>query len=178
MHDQRLRFMLSFIPRRRYDHAWDPAVFVQATSTPPTMNDFQTSVDGIEVEIADGHCKLEVPIFDSLGQFNADLGWKLTGKRDPSVASKPYLHRSVFLPLREMEDAQTDVPRHHGGFRVLEREDGELEDLGGSVWEPIYHLELQLLLVLQPPARKPDPVYFDWEKRFFPGGLPSLGKRA
>lgn len=37
--------------------------------------------------------------------------------------------------------------------------------------------EVQVLLVFQPPARKPSPIYRDWEKRFCPGGLPSLGKK-
>src|SRR5262249_51328159 len=136
----------------------------------------RTSVEGVDVEISDGSCKVQVPVFDALGRFNAHLGWKVTGKGNPAVQGKPYLHRSVFLPLREIDDSQTEMPRKHGGFRI-EAEDG-VETLGPDVWEPIYHLELQLLLVLQPPARKPDPVYFDWEKRFFPGGLPSLGKRS
>ncbi|MGA2902872.1 MAG: hypothetical protein ABSD98_03510 [Candidatus Korobacteraceae bacterium] len=36
--------------------------------------------------------------------------------------------------------------------------------------------ELQLQIVFQPsPVRYP--VYIDWERRFFPGGLPTLGKR-
>jgi hypothetical protein len=35
---------------------------------------------------------------------------------------------------------------------------------------------MTLWLVAQPPQRKPAPTYFDWARRFFPGGLPSLGK--
>lgn len=34
-----------------------------------------------------------------------------------------------------------------------------------------------LLLTVEPPEPKPAPIYFEWSKRFFPGGLPSLGKR-
>jgi hypothetical protein len=35
---------------------------------------------------------------------------------------------------------------------------------------------LRLQIVLQPPPVQ-HPVYVDWNRRFFPGGLPSLGKR-
>jgi hypothetical protein len=39
------------------------------------------------------------------------------------------------------------------------------------------HFELQLLIVFNPPPHaRPEDVR-DWERRFFPGGLPSLGKR-
>lgn len=39
------------------------------------------------------------------------------------------------------------------------------------------NFELQLLMVFTPPPNKrPDDVR-DWERKFFPGGLPTLGKR-
>ena len=38
------------------------------------------------------------------------------------------------------------------------------------------HFELQLLVVFSaPPLTRPESI--DWESKFFPGGLPSLGKR-
>lgn len=37
--------------------------------------------------------------------------------------------------------------------------------------------EVQLLVVVNPPSKKPSPTYWDWNRRFFPGGLPSLNKR-
>jgi hypothetical protein len=36
---------------------------------------------------------------------------------------------------------------------------------------------LKFWLIVQPPVPKPAPIYYEWSKRFFPGGLPSLGKR-
>ena len=44
-------------------------------------------------------------------------------------------------------------------------------------WESPVAYEVQMLLVVDPPARKPSPTYWDWNRRFFPGGLPSLNKR-
>ncbi|MGE0273718.1 MAG: hypothetical protein AB7M05_21020 [Alphaproteobacteria bacterium] len=44
----------------------------------------------------------------------------------------------------------------------------------GQVWT---NYLFKLWLIVQPPEKKPDPIYFEWSKRFFPGGLPSLGKR-
>ncbi|MFI5108259.1 MAG: hypothetical protein ACHP78_05380 [Terriglobales bacterium] len=39
------------------------------------------------------------------------------------------------------------------------------------------HFELQLWLRFHPPPRAKPADIRDWERRFFPGGLPSLGKR-
>ncbi len=45
---------------------------------------------------------------------------------------------------------------------------------GSQPWQPGY--SLKVLLVVQPPAKRPAPTYYEWSRRFFPGGLPSLGK--
>jgi hypothetical protein len=45
-----------------------------------------------------------------------------------------------------------------------------------SGWNRPYRYN-NFLLVVQPPEPKPAPFYLEWSKRFFPGGLPSLGKR-
>lgn len=50
-------------------------------------------------------------------------------------------------------------------------------DSGSSPAEHIGHFQLQLRLVIEPLNHAP-PVVRDYFKRFFPGGLPSLGKRA
>ena len=45
-------------------------------------------------------------------------------------------------------------------------------------WEHIVQLyRIDLLLVFDPPSAGPPPVEREWSRRFFPGGLPSLGKR-
>ena len=43
--------------------------------------------------------------------------------------------------------------------------------------DPFVDYMFKLWLIIQPPVPKPAPLYFEWSKRFFPGGLPSLGKR-
>jgi len=37
--------------------------------------------------------------------------------------------------------------------------------------------DVQLRVTIKAPPKKAAPVYKDWERRFFPGGLPGLGKR-
>ena len=37
--------------------------------------------------------------------------------------------------------------------------------------------DLKLTVTVKPPATKSEPIYKEWQRRFFPGGLPSLGKR-
>lgn len=145
---------------------------------PPALNDMEVTVDGVSIEVASDCCKVRIPLFVEQGHFNPDLSWRLTDRGNPASQGKPFIHRSRFLPLPEIDptDEKTkDLPRAYAGLRI-EEVDG-VETLGETVWEPYYYLELQLLLVVQPPTRKPDPLYFDWESRFFPGGLPSLGKR-
>jgi hypothetical protein len=61
----------------------------------------------------------------------------------------------------------------HMQYRALK----ELPPDGVAGWEWPVSYEVQLLLVAEPPAKKPAPVYRDWCRRFFPGGLPSLNKR-
>lgn len=48
---------------------------------------------------------------------------------------------------------------------------------GLSHWEGPVSYEVQMLIVVEPPEKKPAPIYWDWNRRFFPGGLPSLNKR-
>jgi hypothetical protein len=43
--------------------------------------------------------------------------------------------------------------------------------------DPLIDYMFKLWLIVQPPVPKPAPLYFEWSKRYFSGGLPSLGKR-
>jgi hypothetical protein len=45
-------------------------------------------------------------------------------------------------------------------------------------WEKfVQFYRIDLLVVFEPPPAGPPPIELEWSRRFFPGGLPSLGKR-
>jgi len=46
----------------------------------------------------------------------------------------------------------------------------------GYSWRRVLY-DVHVLLEVQPPENKPAPTYRTWLGRFFPGGLPTLGKR-
>lgn len=92
--------------------------------------------------------KLMVRLFHSSGVFNPGLPWR-EGKD-----GKAQVHRQ-YLKLKGAPPPSVDVTR----------------------WEPPVCYEVHMLLVAEPPTKKPAPVYHEWSRRFSPGGLPSLNKR-
>ncbi len=52
-----------------------------------------------------------------------------------------------------------------------------LREQRNSPSDPFIGYLFKLWLIIQPPERKPAPIYLEWSRRFFPGGLPSLGRR-
>lgn len=174
LHDQRLRISLSLLPRRHRSFNDTVASFRAATCVPPLLIDAQLEMDGVTVKVEKGKLTCRVPAFDADGTFSAALNWTVTEQ------GKPMVYRSRYLPLEEMENPEGALIESanlvYMGVRVDEV-DGVETDGSRLVYGLPYDLELQLLVVVQPPTKKPDPLYFEWQRRFFPGGLPSLGKR-
>lgn len=164
--DERLRITVSLFPRRRRYNGMntDNALLLAATASSPNLNDQENSLQGVRLCVTAGRIALAVPIFSEDGTFNRELAWSM------SSSGKPKLYR-VFRPSMKAIDDESPVPMPHRYPAGVGFEDGKL------LWTHVYRLELQMLIVVQPPTAKPLPRYFEWERRFFPGGLPSLGKR-
>lgn len=174
LNDQDIRVRLSALPRRRPRHPSDVDTFRKLTaSAPVSLPHSSQFVAGVTLEIQSSCCHCQVPLFDDSGRFRPELNWRLTRQ------GKPSLHRRFFISLPEIDQSHprfNELPREWGGLKFLVDENGN-EVPAGDAWYQPFDLELQLLVVAQPPKPKPDPIYFDWERWFFPGGLPSLGKR-
>jgi hypothetical protein len=116
---------------------------------PPMLADTAFDVDGVRFAVQGQLCSASVNLLDCGRRFSPDLRWEETD------TGKPTLHRQYDGLRREAPAAE------HREEVVLEGQ-----------------FEIQLLLVVEPPAKKPAPTYYEWARHFFPGGLPSLGRRA
>ncbi len=173
LRDQRLRFRLSVFPRPDgwpdswlVGEAWD-----RWTSRVPILE--ETSIDwaDLSLEVSGNVCKLRVPIFTADGSFNSRLPWR------EGRFGKPTLHWQYrFLNLAPVSPDDKDIAGAERVLRIIRSRSGEVRERAFVSYPP-FKCEFQFLLIVQPPTRKPDPTYWDWERRFFPGGLPSLGKR-
>ena len=74
------------------------------------------------------------------------------------------------LPWREGSGEQAQMHFRYPKLKAAQHQVGLTRE------SPVSY-EVQMLVVAKPPTRKPVPVYRDWCRRFFPGGLPSLNKR-
>lgn len=91
--------------------------------------------------------RLRVHLFNPTAVFNPGLPWR------EGAGGKAQMH----IQYRKLKLAPPDS--------------------ASAGWESPLCYEVQMLVVVEPPAKKPAPIYRDWCRRFFPGGLPSLNKR-
>jgi len=101
----------------------------------------------VTLAVGGSELKLKVRLFHSSGIFHPGLPWR------EGTGGKAQMHRQ-YLKLKAAPP-QVELTQ----------------------WESPVSYEVQMLLVAKPPTKKPAPVYRDWSRRFFPGGLPSLNKR-
>ena len=104
---------------------------------------------GVTIFVTGSNCLVTLNLLDGHGGFSQQLKWSQTR------TGRPMLHRRKDGLRREIRHASS-----------------------GEAMSSFGQFEIQVLLVVQPPARKPSPTYYEWTRRFFPGGLPSLGKRS
>lgn len=102
--------------------------------------------------MAEGAVRVDVPIVDSGGGFNPELGWTQRSSQKLGL----HLVEYDIEPLRE-----TLVSDEGREFFTM----------------PDIRFELQFRVTAEPrPIQRP--IQRDWFRRFCPGGLPSSGKRA
>lgn len=94
----------------------------------------------------------QVPVLASDAGFNRDLKWE----QRPSEKLELFLVEYDLPPHREMV------------FRYIDDHALAVEDL-------LFEIQLRIIAEPRPLSR---PIQRDWYRRFCPGGLPSLGKRA
>lgn len=162
MADRSVTIQVSLFPRtvKGWSRDWPtPPSLADASSdihkcgpshrTPPTWDPIRWSVSRSVLTIS-------VPLIGDDDGFNPDLKWELKD-------GKPRVHLRAYDLL--------DVPLPHDP-EPWERELGV-----SAVTVPDVRYELQFLMVASPRPMEV-PIDRDWFRRFFPGGLPSLGKRA
>jgi hypothetical protein len=128
------------------------SVFPRPRSAQPPETFFVKSIaegGGFEA-FADGHLLLLSTALVDSGQLNPSLPWRV------STNGKPFLQLRLYdTQLHRLDDAPEPVVNRSDEMRF----------------------EVHSLLVVQAPPVRPAPVYRDWFRRFFPGGLPELGRR-
>jgi hypothetical protein len=142
-----------------------PAIFSKPTSLAASASNYLlASVQG------GGHSGVEFRLDDHNAQFNVrlwrgdalnpDMAWSETEKNGRLCISWSHV---VSVATGGSQEQQS-VTRREGGLRLT-----------AKLVERQYRLDL--LIVFEPPSSGPPPIVRDWFRRFYPGGLPSLGKR-
>lgn len=93
--------------------------------------------------------------------LNSDIPWCETEKNGKLCISWSHV---VSVATGGSQEQQQSVTRTEGRLR-----------LKAKLIERQYRLDL--LIVFDPPPSGAPPIVRDWFRRFYPGGLPSLGKR-
>ena len=125
--------------------------------------------------MVDGRLDISVDLIGSDEGFNHSLDWL------PGPSGKPQVHRqesellSVEWVLSAEAGTRLRTSATESALAFLQNHQSKSLPIDLLVG-PRSEIELQLLLIAEP---KPlgSPVSIEWTRRFFPGGLPSLGKR-
>lgn len=178
MHDRRLSAQVALFPR--------PGLSDQSTATDwlPRLSlrsDLLTEDASAIPEpgpirycVVDGRLEISVDLIGNDEGFNDGLDWL------PGPSGKPQVHRqerellSVEWCLSAEAETRLRTAATESALAFLQNRQSESLPIDLPV-EPRCEIELQLLLIAEPRPLK-SPVSIEWTRRFFPGGLPSLGK--
>ncbi len=176
MHDRCLSAQVALFPRPGLsDHSrtadWLPRLSLRSGHAGATAEP-----GPIRYRVVDGRLDISVDLIGSDEGFNPGLGWL------PGPSGRPQVHRqerellSVEWCLSAEAETRLRKAATEGALASLQNLEPESlpTELLVGPWSEI---ELQLLLIAEP---KPigSAISIDWTRRFFPGGLPSLGKRG
>jgi hypothetical protein len=113
---------------------------------------------------AKGNPSIPEPDFAGAGIFCLNAEWTI--QNGIYIGHVPVLlHDGSFDPLLPWTMTRAGKPQlrlHSVGF-------------GSTLEWPGWDVDLHITVAA--PSIKHEPVYREWQRRFFPGGLPSLGKR-
>jgi hypothetical protein len=121
-----------------------------------------------------GHSGVEFRLDDQSGRFdirltkngvlNGDLLWKETEKNGKLCISWSHVVTTVSETGGESEQAKKGFVKARETLRLV-----------AKLIDRQYRLDI--FVVFDSPSSGPPPIVRDWFRKFYPGGLPSLGKR-
>ena len=149
MHDRRVSVQVQLFPRPGIaDSDWLPRLSNAKGPSVPNP---------LRYRVADGQLEISIDLIGDDDGFNPRLHWEPN-----SSSAKPQVHWQEFLTARWL--------------RSDDCSDLTIVPPADLIVGPLSGIELQLLLTAEPRPLDSS-ISREWSRRFFPGGLPSLGKR-